>query len=334
MRRISLLWLVALSAAAATRPHYGGALRVEIRQAVETPDPPQSGHGLADLNSGFTITRWESGRRAVYTANENAPGGRPFVDSVEVEMARPLREQSIDLEVGKADIVELGPNELRRSAAGRKVWTSSPVRLVALVFSPRVDDARVREALALAVDRAAIHTVLLQRQGEITGALLPQWLSGYAFLFSGAADTALARGLIGALAPAARRLTLGVDDSAWQTVAARIALTARDAGLMVTVAAPRAPADVRLVEVRIESGDPARALAEIAAATRLPPPAASDSAEALFIAERTLLEGFRVVPLFHLPEVFGAGPRVKGGQGISPLGEWRFENLWLEAARP
>ena len=39
-------------------------------------------------------------------------------------------------------------------------------------------------ALALAGDRSASHAVLFQRQGEISGALLPQWLSGYAFLFS------------------------------------------------------------------------------------------------------------------------------------------------------
>jgi hypothetical protein len=27
-------------------------------------------------------------------------------------------------------------------------------------------------------------------------------------------------------------------------------------------------------------------------------------------------------------------PRVKGGPGIAPSGEWRFDNLWLEGARP
>jgi hypothetical protein len=26
--------------------------------------------------------------------------------------------------------------------------------------------------------------------------------------------------------------------------------------------------------------------------------------------------------------------RVKGGPGITPLGEWRFGDLWIEAARP
>src|SRR5215475_12221379 len=126
--------LCAALLSAATRPRYGGVLRVEIREEIESADPPTIGHGIADLNSAFNVTRWEAGRRAAFEANENAPGGRPFLDAVEITMGRPLREQSIDLELGKTDVVELGPAEIRRQAAGRKIWSSSPVRVLALVF--------------------------------------------------------------------------------------------------------------------------------------------------------------------------------------------------------
>jgi len=54
----------------------------------------------------------------------------------------------------------------------------------------------------------------------------------------------------------------------------------------------------------------------------------------MYAPERSLLEGFRVIPLIHLPDIYGVSPRVKGGSGITPSGEWRFENLWLEGARP
>jgi ABC-type transport system substrate-binding protein len=226
--------------------------------------------------------------------------------------------------------VELGPNELRRQPAGRRIWTSSPVRVLALVFAPHFEDARVREALALAVDRSAIHTVLLQRQGEISGALLPQWLSGYAFLFLTTADLARAR----QLAAGARPLTLSVSDAAARPIAERIALNARDAGLAVSVTSQAANADVALVEVHIASADPAKALAQIAAALGLPAPPHTETVEQAYAAERTLLEGFRVIPLIHLPDVYGVAPRVRGGPGISPLGEWRFENLWLEGTHP
>jgi hypothetical protein len=304
---------------------------VEIREAVDSADPPQLGPNLAELNQAFTIARWEAGRRAVYQANENAPGGRPFVDTVEIQMGRTLRDQAIDLELGKTDLVEV---ELRRPAPGRKTWSSAPVRVMALVFGARIDNPRLREALALCVDRAAIHNVLLQRHGEIRGSLLPQWLSGLAFLFPVATDIARARMLVTGLQPAARPLTIGVEDPAWQPIGARIALNARDAGIVLAPAAVNAAADVRLVEARITSTDPARALAGIAAALGLPEPARADSPEALYDAERALLDGYRVIPLFHLPDVYGVGGRVKGGPGITPLGEWRLENLWLEGLRP
>jgi len=339
MQPIWSLWLAAISiaialAAGATRPQYGGTMRVEIREAIETADPPQKGPGMADLGAAFSITRWEGGRSAVYAADGNAPGGRPFLDGVEIQMARPLREQAIDLELGKADLVELGPNELRRAAGGRRIWRSAAVRLLALVFGPQVGDARVREALALSVDRAAIHSVLLQRQGEIAGGLLPQWISGDAFLFSTTPDAARARSLVGPLPAPMRALTLSFEDPAWRAVADRIAVNARDAGLMVTAAQANPAADVRLVEVRIFSAEPWQALAGLAASLGLAEPPHSGSPEALFAAERGLLADVRVIPLLHLPYVYGVGPRVRGGPGITPLGEWRFETLWLEGARP
>jgi hypothetical protein len=303
-------------------------LRVELRQNAETPDPP------ALLGAGFTIARWEAGRLAVYEADENAAGGRPFLAGVEILLGRSSRDQASDLELGKADVVELGPNELRRQPAGRRIWTSSPVRVLALVFAPHFEDARLREALALAVDRSAIHTVLLQRQGEISGALLPQWLSGYAFLFPTTADLGRAR----QLAAGARPIALSVNDPAARAIAERIALNARDAGLAVSVTPQTANADVALVELRIASADPAKALARIATDLGLPALLrdlpVNASPEQTYAAERALLEGFRVIPLIHLPDVYGVGPRVRGGPGITPLGEWRFENLWLEGARP
>jgi len=331
---LAALLLLPFPAPSATRPHYGGTLRVELRAPFETPDPPQSGPGMPDLAGPFAITRWEAGRRAVFTADENCPTGRPFLDSIDIQLARPLRDQSIDMELGRADLVESGPGDPRRQTPGRKAWSSAPVRLIALVFSSRMDDARVREALALSVDRSAILNVLLQRQGEISGALLPQWLSGYAFLFPAAADMPRARALVAALPPAARALTLSYEEAAARPIAERIALNARDAGLALTVAAPNTNADVRLVEVRVASLNPMGALAGVAAGLGLPAPAAADTPEALYAAEHALLEGFRVVPLFHLPDVYGIGPRVRGGPGITPLGEWHFENLWLEGARP
>jgi hypothetical protein len=312
---------------AATRPRYGGILRVELHQAFESDDPPQVGPGMADLSRGFSITLWEGGRRATFAADENA-GGRPFLDGIEIQLARPLREQSLDLELGKTDVVELGPSELRRAQPGRRTWSSQPVRVLALVFDPRVTDQRVREAISLAVDRAAIWSVLLQRQGEVSAALLPQWLSGYAFLFPTTPDLPRAR----SLAAGSRPLSIGVSDPSLRAIADRILLNARDAGVTLSIA-PAGAADIRLVEARVPSMDASRSLAALAATFGLPEPPHADSPDALYAAERALLDGARVIPLVHLPDVYGAAARVRGGPGVSPLGEWRFGDLWLEAPR-
>jgi hypothetical protein len=319
------LIFVAAVCLAATRPHYGGVLRVELREAIDEADPPSTGPTLARLNTAFSITRWEGGRRAVYAADENAAGGRPFLDSVDVQMGRPMRDRAIEL--GRAEIVELAPNELRRVPAGQRVWSSSPVRVMALVFGAKVEDPRAREALALAVDRTAIHNVLLAGQGEVSGALLPQWVSGYAFLFPAAADTPRARSLVAKLPAAARTLSLAAEDRA---IADRIALNARDVGLAVTVVPATANADVRLMQARVISSNGAQALPVLAAAFGLGEPAKVETPEAVYAAERALLDGFRVVPLFHVPDLYAASARVKGGTGITPLGEWSFETLWID----
>ena len=132
------------------------------------------------------------------------------------------------------------------------------------------------------------------------------------------------------MATAERTLSLAVPDPANRRIADRIALNARDAGMILSLAPLSSIADLRLMEVRIDSSDPARALSGVAVRLGFPEPPRTDPVEGLYAAERGLLEGFRVIPLFHLPDVYGVNPRVKGAPGITPLGEWRFENLWVD----
>jgi ABC-type transport system substrate-binding protein len=291
------------------------------------------------LDTGpFRQTAFEPGQRAEFAANDDYWGGRPFLDAINVQFGRGLRDQLADLELGKADVVEAGPADLHRASShGRTIWSSAAVSLVALAFNP-APDARPREALALSIDRAAMHAVLLQKQGEPTAALLPQWISGYAFLFPTAQDLPRARTLANDLPPAARALTLTYDPAmrAARPLAERVAVNARDAGINVQVSPQNPHADVRLVEVRLASLDPEHALAALAAALGLPAPAGSGSAAALYESERKLLEDFRAVPLFQLPVLYAASSRVRvyTGPPVTRLGDWRFENLWLSGTAP
>jgi ABC-type transport system substrate-binding protein len=337
-RSLAALSLTAAAVGAATRPRYGGTLRIETSLSIETLDPPAAGdlgpaRRLAGLAGPFRIVRWEPGRRAVYAADDSS-GGRPFVDAVEVQLGRPRREQLVDLEVGKADMVEFAPGGARRAAAARRVWASAPVKLLAVVDDGGRVDATVRQALALAIDRAAIHAVLLERQGEVAGGILPRWLSGYGFVFETARDVQRAR----ALAAGARPLSLSYDPGEPQAraIAERIALNARDAGLAVQVAPQNPRAELRLAYADIVSEDSGLALSLAAAALGLAAPPRADSPEALYQAEKALLEGARVIPLVHLPESWSVAPRVRTWRGpaVDRLGAWRLENVWLEPDKP
>ncbi|HZT29099.1 MAG TPA: ABC transporter substrate-binding protein [Bryobacteraceae bacterium] len=306
----------------------------------------RSPNGNISGTGPFQVARWEPGKHAVLTANENYWEGRPFLDAVEIDMGRSARDQLIDLELGRADVAEIGPGDTRRGGErGRKTWTSAPADLVALVFSASrpAEDTRVREALALSIDRAAIYNVLLQRQGEISGGLLPQWLSGYAFLFPTTPDLGRARRLAAGLPPAARSLSLSYDPAvpAARLLAERIAVNARDAGITLQVGALNPRADLRLVQAGISSLDPGRALADLSARLGLREAAEPDSGlpaapEALYAAEKRLLEGFRVVPLFHVPEVCALSARVHTwlAPGLTRLGAWRLADVWLAESNP
>src|SRR5512147_2333394 len=136
----------------------------------------------------FRVNEFQAGRRLTLAALEDSWHERPFVDTVEIQFNRGLREQILDFELNRVDLVEVAPDQLTRlGQSNRRVFSSDPVELLALRFShSNLRDARVREAIALTIDRDSIYNVLLQRRGEPTAALLPNWMTGYSFLFASA----------------------------------------------------------------------------------------------------------------------------------------------------
>ncbi len=183
---------------------------------------------------------------------------------------------------------------------------------------------RWREALSLSIDRATIHKVLLQQQGESSGALLPQWLSGYSFVFSTARNLARAKELAGGAAP----LSFAYDSQSplIHSIAERVILNAGEAGL--TLRGATGGGDVRMVVFHIASTDAWQALADMAAALQTPmgPFAPGDPAK-LYEAERALLETRRVIPLFHLPEAWQMGAHVRGWKADE---HWNLADVWLD----
>jgi len=208
----------------------------------------------------FRVTAFEAGKRAVLVANEEFREGRPFVDSIEINMGRAAHERLVDLELSKTDLAEIAPQDARRAAEqGVRVSLSQPDELLALVFvggiarpdaagkatSKPNEQARgaageqaMGQALSLAIDRVAIVNFILQKTGEPAGGLLPQWSSGTAFLFPAgapsAADLEHAKELWKQIAPSSA-LVLGYDsaDPLEQSVAERIVVNAKEAGMAV-----------------------------------------------------------------------------------------------------
>ena len=286
----------------------------------------------------FAVSGWEPGKKLTLTARDDYWAGRTFLDSIEIQMGKSFREQMILLDLGKADVVEIAPEQARHASVdGRRVDGSTTAELMALVFTRErdsVEDGKLRQALEFSIDRESMKSVLLQGGGEPAGALLPDWMTGYAFLFPTKGDMQRAQLTRGEV-PQAPVWTVGYDasDPLARVIAERIALNARDAGLRLQPVDSTA-ADVRLVRIRLGSLDSRLALTGLAARLGLPRPRFNDdSPDSLYPAERALMQSHRVIPLLYLrnPVALAAGVR---NWTAGRNGEWQLQNVWLGLEKP
>jgi len=373
----------------ARRPRYGGTLRVEIGATVTSLDPtvaaanPEEANAKAELDAllydhrgddgtfvgaagtgAFRVSEWDAGKRAVLAANENYREGRPFVDSVEIQMGRSAHDRVLDLELSKTDFAQIPAEQARQAADhGVRVSTSQPNELLALVFlrgASGIETARVREAIARCIDRTAIVNFILQKEGEPAGGLLPQWSSGTAFLFS---TETVARGAkeIQLQISTSPKLVLGYDsaDTLEQAVAERIVVNAKEAGISLVSRAMPAPGgasalrerqvenskqrgdpnhvDARLVRLRMPSPRPNVSLAAfidklgpMAGVVDSPLPE-SASPEDIYYCERSIMNSGLVVPIVWMPQVYGISARVRDWKQPAAGETWPLADVWLDS---
>ncbi len=286
----------------------------------------------------FQIMEWQPGKKLTLAADEGYWRGRPFLDGIEIEMGKGFRDQMTALELGRTDLVEVAPEQVHRvSLEGRRITSSAPVELLALVFSrdPQTPEEKLlREALALSVDRASIRSVLLQGAGQATAGVLPNWMSGYDFVFSTDADLARARHA----REQVRTIptwTLGYDgsDPVARLLADRIALNGKDAGLALQLTSA-GTSDIRLMRIPLPSADPWIDIAEVSAICGIPPAKnKSTSIEDLYTVEQTLLTTQRIIPLFHLPVSYAAAPTLQDWN-VRPDGTLTMADVWLRSSKP
>ncbi len=327
----------------------------ELLQDLARPERgifKNSPNGEAQGTGPFRIAEWESGRRGVLVAFEQHWKGRPFLDRILLEMDQDTRDQWIDLEMGRADLIEIPiENATAAAQAGYRLLSSRPLELMALSFGPAVStpsyaqDLDFRRALALAIDREAIHRVLLQGQGEATASLLPQWMTGFSFLFS---DLRHIDSHIDSLdspqLPLSNefQLSLGYStrDRLAHSIANRLALDLRSAGIRLRPLPLASPsrdsylADLMLVRIQIATVNQKHALLDLASRLFLPTPQATDwnQPEAVFKAERELLKDFRVIPLFHLSSHYAVSKRVRfyRPEDIFLTNALNLADVWVE----
>ena len=242
------------------------------------------------------------------------------------------------LDLGKADVIEVAPENIHRARVeSRIVMASEPEELMALVFahdSASEDETHARNALALSIDTTAVNTVVLQSGGEPSGALLPNWISGYAFVFPAAANIERAR-QERAQSKHIPAWTLGYDplDPVARVIAERVLLNARDAGITLQLVSTGSP-DLRLVRSPLASSDAQVALAELAKALQLLAPRfENEFAAGLYSAEKLLLQSHRVIPLLHLRSAVALRPNVHDFN-VLPDGTWSLNNVWLSGEKP
>lgn len=317
--------------------------------------------GAAGTPAGNAGTAARSSAHLYFRDNEDAWSGRPFLDAIDVTLGVPPLRAMFDLQLGKADLVELSPELVPRARqANVRVWLSEPLTLYGLRFDPSqaaASDPRLRQALSLALDRETMAGVLLQKQATPAAALLPQWLSGYAFLFNVESNPERAKELrrsqAGGAGTSSEPLKLRVDVSGDlpKLLGERVAVNARQSGILVQVVAKtiargagaaqpagvEPPAGVHLFVWHYSSLSARAELDAMFAAYNLSEPSemnlAGTEREQLYARERSVLEEWRVLPLVAQAEPVGLGANVRDWMP-SRWGEWHLEEVWLDASQP
>src|SRR6185437_2888847 len=304
-------------------------LLAQTRFAVSKKDPS----GVLEGTGPFQVSGFTNGALTL-TAYADCWQGRPFLDSVDIFQHRSQRDQWLDLSVGRADIVQVPPELLRQALQQHmNVQVSGPVDLLALTLPPQgvFKDASMRQSAALAVDRAALYNVIFQKQGEITASLLPQRVSGYAFLFSTDRDLNRARALRGGAFATPLGLGSELGGASMRLAAERLALNLDEAGFNIKMASPGVPPAIDLRLIHLEETDPRAAVDEMLAAFKLNATVNGNGSQALWRAESSALQSHTVIPLLWLPRAWAVGERVRDLR-LSPDGEPLLAAASLEGA--
>ena len=263
----------------------------------------------------------------------------PFLDRIELAGGRTLRDQWLDLSVGRADVVEVPADQVRRAQQERiRIAPTDDINLIALTIesgNSALQDVRIRQAISESIDRSSLLNVIFQRQGETTGTLLPNWLTGFGPLFPSTRNLDHARELRGQWIAPIPPLTIGYDpaETTSQLLAERIALNIREIGITVQAVARMQNADMYVRRATLPSMDASVALEGLATELRTGAGTPDDTTpEAVFRRESVILTDYRAVPLLYVPDAYATSERVHNWR-LAANGSLALTEVWTEIRR-
>lgn len=157
---------------------------VPVPEHLLRDTPPESmktaGFGREPVGNGFyRFGRWDSGQNLILEVNQEVPEGRASLDRIMMRFVPDLNVAMTELLAGQADLLpKLPPDQKARveSAAGAELFHGPRVRPVWIAWNTRrapLDDARVRRAVMMAIDREALAAGLFGEEGEPAPSIIP-----------------------------------------------------------------------------------------------------------------------------------------------------------------
>ena len=135
----------------------------------------------------FQVTDWSLGSRVVLEANPNYFRGAPAIDGITFDIVPDPDAQRMKFEKGEVDVFDFdyAPSQLDwfvsngykdQIVAGRRAGTDF------FMFNTAIEplnDAKVRQALQMAVDRNAMLAALYNGEGTVLSGFIPVGIQGY-----------------------------------------------------------------------------------------------------------------------------------------------------------
>jgi peptide/nickel transport system substrate-binding protein len=130
-------------------------------------------------NGFYRFAAWTAGQSVTLDVNPDQPGPRPALDRIILRFVPDMNAALTELLTGQGDLIQRLPTPMAqrvRSAQNAELHPGPRIRPAWIAFNrrqPPLDDARVRRAILMAVDRAALVDGLFGDIGEAAYSPIP-----------------------------------------------------------------------------------------------------------------------------------------------------------------